>query len=105
MNIDLINLLIEEYDAQVLSTKECSGWLLPNQTLIVGLRLANPHKNYMLMSERDFCAFKNEELQRMHISQNSPFDNIMVIIYQENNIVYSKLLNGMASKLLDIINV
>lgn len=104
MKKEIIDLFTHEYDARKMSVDECNVWLLPSQELIVGLHFSNPVKNYLLMSEGDFCAFRSDELRRIHETKRSPFTDILVLLYREEDNEYTKIINGMASKVLDIID-
>lgn len=95
------NDLAKRFNGIVITPEECECYLHDHSPLF-GLLFKDPKSNFSLLDQYDLMNLSPETRKRCLENKTSPFDNLILIVYKnENNETNFKLLNGMASVLLD----
>lgn len=102
----MINIFIENYNAELVDYKCCEEYVNANDTINIALSFPDKNKNYFLMTSEDLNAFTPEEKENIKNEKMAPFENPILIIYTNvKGEKRCKLVNGMLSKVFELLVV
>ncbi len=84
------------------SKERCEAYLKPDHTFLFGVSFKDAKSNYKLLDRYDLMNLGLETREACKQTKSSPFDDLLLIVYKNNEgKVNFKLLNGMASILVE----
>lgn len=102
MTSDIIHYLKARYHARDIDLEQCKPYLRDGQTVLFGLRLPDEKSNYHLLTTGDLRSLSKATREHCISIGRSPFDNLILIVYRGcDDTISFKLINGMASKLVE----
>ena len=97
------NHLEKEFCAREATSEVCRAYLDKGDKLLFGLTFCDKAKNFLLMSDTDFMAYTKAEAEEIREKAESPDGEILLIFYERDGERDLKIVNGMASKLYEIV--
>lgn len=94
--------IANRYNGTIASRKKCEPFLQAEYTFLFGISFKDPKANFSLLSDNDLKNLSPDTRKKCLKDKDSPFDNLLLIVYKDEIGELSfKLLNGMASLLLE----
>ena len=91
--------MITRYGAVIGSQDEYERYLEESQHFVAGYTLNNEQINFSLLSDGDLASLDPAQREYAEQAKESPFHEIMVIFYEEEDEICCKYIGGMASNL------
>ena len=91
-----------DYAPQPAPVEECLPFLEEGKDLVLGLRFPDPETNFTLMTDFDLDAFPPPMTDRIRADRRSPFDDLLLLFYEQDGAPGWKLVGGMASGLFPL---
>ena len=90
------------YGGTVAQPQDLEKYMCPDYQILFVIDLDDPKANYRLLSSHDLQSLSKSTRETCALTQESPFRNLRLVVYiDEKGSVNFKLLNGMASLLIE----